>query len=91
MARSTLSQHASNPATVPLLLAAYDTVWAKVEPRVTSGDAERVQDAISLALITLSGAGQQDRARLEAHALDRALAAMAAARVRDVGKVGGRD
>ncbi len=90
VARSTLSQHASNPSTVPLLLAAYDAVWAKVEPRVTSDDTERVQDAIYLALITLSGAGQGDRVRLEAYALDRALAAMTAPRVADVGKIGGQ-
>jgi hypothetical protein len=76
MGRSTLSEHGFPPATVSTLLAAYDKVWAEVEPQVASGNIQVVQDAISSALIALAEVAQFSPERLRAYARDQARAAL---------------
>jgi hypothetical protein len=80
MSRDNLTEHAFEPAIVNKLLAAYDAVWDRVEPVTDTNNILSAQEAISDALLAMARAGQLNRERLEAYALDRARAACAHAR-----------
>jgi len=71
------ANHSFDPATLRTLYEAFDSVWRLVEARADRSNHGRVRDAIAVALIKLAKTGQRDPDRLEAHAMDQAVRALA--------------
>lgn len=72
MSRTDISDRGFPPEKADLLLKIYDAVWAELEPETTSGNAHKVQRAISTSLIRKVSDTALDAKRLHASARDRA-------------------